>query len=81
MKFPLYIYYELLIRLSEFVPDIGIYLSVKEGEEKCLVRTTNGQIEIAVELIYKQFQDPNLISREDIAELGRFFVLGGRLYN
>ncbi|PWS26306.1 hypothetical protein DHW03_16090 [Pedobacter yonginense] len=81
MKFPLYLYYEILIRLEEFVPNIGDYLSALEQENDCLIKTTTGQLRISKAVLMKQFNDPNLISKSELAELGQNFELGGRLYN
>lgn len=81
MKFPLYIYYEILIRLEEFVPNIGDYLSASEKENECLIKTTTGQLLVPKNFLIKQFEDPNLISKSEMAQLGQDFQLGGRLYN
>lgn len=81
MKFPLYIYFEILLRLSEFVPNIGNYRSVSEIDGMCLIRTSTGQIEVPKDLLALQFSAPDEISRERLLELGKEFQIGGREYS
>ncbi|KQS37016.1 hypothetical protein [Pedobacter sp. Leaf194] len=81
MKFPLYLYYEILIRLEEFVPNIGDYMSATEKENDCLIKTTTGQLLVPKAILMKQFDDPNFISKSEMVQLGQNFQLGGRLYN
>ncbi|WP_316833039.1 hypothetical protein [Pedobacter aquatilis] len=81
MKFPLYLYYEILIRLEELVPNIGDYLAAHERENECLIKTTTGQLTVPKTLLMKQFEDPNLIAESEMATLSQNFQLGGRLYH
>ena len=61
VNIPLYIYYELLIRLSEIESEIGHYVSSTANEEACILRTTNGTLKVPVNFLKRQFEDPNLI--------------------
>ncbi|GAA4214460.1 hypothetical protein GCM10022289_48090 [Pedobacter jeongneungensis] len=73
MNFPLYIYYELLIRLSEIESEIGHYVSSTADQEICIIRTTNGTVKVPLNLVKRQFEDPNLISNEELKVLGKTF--------
>ena len=76
MNFPLYIYYELLIRLSEIESEIGHYVSSTANEEVCILRTTNGTVKVPVNFLKRQFEDPNLINRGELVELSKGFRPG-----
>ncbi|WP_316734636.1 hypothetical protein [Pedobacter aquatilis] len=76
MKFPHYIYYEILIRLTEFVPNIGDFISVNEQEDEILINTTTGYLMVSRDVLEKQFKDPNLLRNEDIASLNKHFRIG-----
>lgn len=73
MNIPHYIYYEILIRLTEFIPNVGDFISVKEQANESTVSTTTGYLTISNDLLFKQFKDPNLIKVEDIKSLGKHF--------
>lgn len=73
MNFPLYIYYELLIRLSEIESEIGHYVSSTANEEVCILRTTNGTVKVPVNFLKRQFEDPNLINKDELVALSKDF--------
>ena len=73
MKFPLYLYYELLVRITEFRPDVGEYLSVFAADSYVLVNTSTGFVEIPTAILYRQFNDPDTISIHEIKQLSREF--------
>ena len=73
MNFPLYIYYELLIRLSEIESEIGHYVSSTADQEICIIRTTNGTVKVSVNVLKRQFDDPNLIGSEELNLLIKTF--------
>lgn len=73
MNFPLYIYYELLIRLSEIESEIGHYVSSTANEEVCILRTTNGTVNVPVNFLKRQFEDPNLINKDELIALSKGF--------
>jgi len=76
VNFPLYIYYELLIRLSEIESEIGHYVSSTVNEEVCILRTTNGTVEVPVNFLKRQFEDPNLINKDELVTLSKGFKPG-----
>jgi len=73
VNFPLYIYYELLIRLSEIESEIGHYVSSTADQEICIIRTTNGTVKVSVNVLKRQFDDPNLIGSEELNLLIKTF--------
>lgn len=73
VNFPLYIYYELLIRLSEIEPEIGYYVSSSGDQEICIIRTTNGTVKMPLNVLKRQFEDPNLIGNEELKVLSLTF--------
>lgn len=66
MNFPLFIFYELLIRLSEIQPEIGDYVSYTPSNNGCIVRTTNGTLNVLNQILTKQFEDPNQITTQEL---------------
>lgn len=73
MNFPHYIYYEILIRLIEFMPNVGDFISAKEQANESTINTTTGYLTISNDLLLKQFSDPNLINEDDIKFLIKHF--------
>jgi hypothetical protein len=73
VNFPLYIYYELLIRLSEIEAEIGHYVSSTADHEVCIIRTTNGTVKVPANVLKRQFEDPNLIGNEELKLLIKTF--------
>ncbi|TCD25594.1 hypothetical protein EZ456_15155 [Pedobacter psychrodurus] len=73
MNFPLYIYYELLIRLSEIEPEIGHCVSSTANEGVYILRTTNGTVKVPLNFLKRQFEDPNLINKDELVELNKGF--------
>jgi hypothetical protein len=75
MNFPLYLYYEMLIRVSEFQPEVGDYQFVSVSNEIAAIKTTTSELKIANEILLKQFHDPDLISAAEIKQIARNFQL------
>jgi hypothetical protein len=75
MKFPLYLYYELLVRLAEFRPEIGSFVSVFASDSHLVLSTDTGVLEISSGLMYRQFNDPDTVSKEEIRKLAGDFQL------
>jgi len=73
MKFPLFLYYELLIRLTIFKPEIGEFRSVMPFDDHVLLKTDRGMIDIPVEIMNMQFNDPRLIPEREIVKLAAAF--------
>lgn len=81
MKFPLYLYYELIVRLSEYRPDIGEYHSIFAAESTVLLKTDQGTLEVPSELLFRQFNDPDKISKEEIRQLAKQFQIENKIRN
>lgn len=69
MQFSVYVIYELLIRVQEFDPGIGDYQSYKKINGGISVTTTGGSLDISTYLLDKQFNNPALVSQDDILVL------------
>jgi len=75
MKFPVFLYYELLVRLAEFRSDIGDFVSVFASDSHLVLTTATGILDIPSELMYRQFNDPDTISKEEIRKVADNFRL------
>ncbi|TCD16861.1 hypothetical protein EZ456_23910 [Pedobacter psychrodurus] len=73
MKFPVFLYYELLVRLAEFRSDIGDFRSVIASDSHSVLTTATGLLEIPSALMHRQFNDPNTVSKEEIRKLAGNF--------
>jgi len=73
MKYPVFIFHELMLRLSEISPEIGTYDSSLFRDDLFIIYSTNGQITVDGETIEKQYQNPKLLSRADLDLLAQRF--------
>lgn len=73
MNFPLYVYYELLIRLSATEHEFGDFVSISGNDDLGILRTTHGTIAVSKELIERQFKDPGLITQAELVSLASTF--------
>jgi hypothetical protein len=73
MKFPLFLYYELLIRLTIFKPEIGEFRSALPLDDHVLLKTDKGMMEIPIGIMNMQFNDPGLIPELEIGKLAAAF--------
>ena len=73
MKFPVFIFHELVIRLDQANPLIGRYRSHTDHNESFILSTDKGSVIVPEHFIQMQFQDPNLINDTDIAMLAYNF--------
>lgn len=69
MKFSVYVIYELLMRAQEFDPGIGEYQSYRKINAGISVITTGGAFDIPAYLLDRQFNNPALVTRDDILSL------------
>lgn len=69
MQIPVYVIYELLIRLQELSPIIGDYLQNKTTKDGILVQTSMGIISISEDILFRQFNDPSSISKLELLSL------------
>jgi hypothetical protein len=74
MNYPVFIFRELTLSLSQIRPDIGDYDSSFVRDNEFMILTTNGRIAIDYETIAKQYQDPKLLSKADLAVLAQSFL-------
>lgn len=71
---PTYAIVELLIRLSEINPLIGAYKDHAFHEHGIIVKTANGHINFAFPLVAQQFNEPHLITREELSAVAAYFI-------
>jgi hypothetical protein len=69
MQISVYVIYELLIRLQELNPAVGEYVSNKRSGDGILVRTSSGTIDIPESILSTQFNNPSLITQDEILSL------------
>jgi hypothetical protein len=75
MNFPLYLYYEMLVRVREVRPNIGEYQFVLVFENSVVINTTMGKVRVSKDLLLIQFKNPDLISTDQIEALASQFCL------
>lgn len=75
MQIPVYVIYELLIRLQELNPGVGDYMLNKKTANGILVRTSSGTINLPEEILFRQFNDPASISQLELLTLLESFRL------
>jgi len=66
---PVFVIYELLIRIHAFDPSIGTYVSHTFNSTGAVVFTTTRTIRIRKALLNRQFKDPELISEAELVLL------------
>ncbi|ETZ24885.1 hypothetical protein [Pedobacter sp. V48] len=69
MKFSVYVIYELLMKVQELESEIGDYQSYRKINAGISVITTRDSFDIPAYLLDKQFNNPALISDDDILGL------------
>jgi hypothetical protein len=75
MTFPLYLYYEMLVRVREFLPNVGEYQFVLVSEDSVIISTTIGKLKVSNDLLSTQFKDPDIISTIQIQLLASQFCM------
>lgn len=73
MNYPVFIFHELVLRFWDINKGIGRYISSTIENGECLIKTTSGKIRITFDLLEKQYNDPRLISEEELRELASEF--------
>jgi hypothetical protein len=69
VSIPVFVFYELLIRLSELNPNVGDYFSHTLLEKEVILQTTTGLVKVPRNLLKKQFTDPRLIAESELSAL------------
>jgi len=75
MKYPVFIFHELVLRFSDFNRGVGRYISSTIENGECLIRTTGGKISITLGLLEKQYNDPKQISADELRQQVSMFQL------
>jgi len=73
MKFPVFVFHELVFRLAEINTAIGRYISYKPNDDTFILTTYSGTLIVPSHFIEMQFKDPELISRTDLLILASNF--------
>lgn len=66
---PLYVLYELLIRLTELDPMIGDFHEHKHLENGAVIKTNNGSLNVPKHILKKQFSSPSEVTEADLKRL------------
>ena len=69
MNYPVFIFHELIVRFGEIDRSIGRFLSTENGEKDVIITTTNGKLKIDLETLEKQYRNPRLIDKNELANL------------
>ena len=73
-NFPTYVIVELLIRLEPINKQIGNYRIHSIYGDGVIVKTSGGTIEFSKALVMDQFNSPELITDEMLAEVAKTFM-------
>lgn len=73
MKFPIFIFHELVILLDQAKLGIRCYQSHTLQDEAFVLTTEKGSLIIPAHFLEMQFRDPNVINETDIAILAHNF--------
>ncbi|RZL48852.1 MAG: hypothetical protein EOP00_08245 [Pedobacter sp.] len=76
MNYPVFIFHELVLRFSAINRGIGKYISASIDNGECLINTTTGHIKVALSMLEKQYNNPKLISEEELKQLATGFEMG-----
>jgi hypothetical protein len=76
MNYPVFIFHELVLRFSYINREIGKYISNTIDNGEFLINTTTGHIRIAFSMLEKQYNNPKLISKEELQQLVTGFEMG-----
>ena len=74
MDYPSFTFQEIVLRLAEFDPQIGNYLSHFKGEHGYQITTTGGLVRISAIFIDRQYHRPQGILTSEIALLAAGFM-------
>lgn len=73
MNYPVFIFHELVLRVSYINRKVGRYISSTIENGICFIDTTSGKIAVAQEWLEKQYRDPSQISPAQLEELASGF--------
>ena len=66
MKYPVFVFHELVFRLAELNPKIGSYTSFSIKDVHFELFTSNGHLIVDRETISKQYINPRLLIQSDL---------------
>ncbi|SEA65933.1 hypothetical protein [Pedobacter hartonius] len=66
MPIPVFVIYELLLRVQRFDPSIGSYKSHTFNTSGAVVITSNRKLRIRKAILNRQFKDPELVFESDL---------------
>lgn len=69
MNYPVFIFHEIVLRFADINREIGKYISSTIENGECLINTTTGHLKIGLLMLEKQYQNPKLISTEELQQL------------
>lgn len=69
MPIPIFVIYELLIRIHQLDPAIGSYVSHSYNTNGAVVITTTGTFRIRKAILNRQFRDPELVFDTDLLQI------------
>jgi hypothetical protein len=70
---PTYAIVEILMRLAKHDSTIGDYKDHAVNEVEVIVKTSRGTIRFPQSLVMQQFEAPELITEDDLANVASFF--------
>ncbi|MEH6307727.1 hypothetical protein RYH73_18890 [Olivibacter sp. CPCC 100613] len=74
IQIPVFVIHELIIRLQEIDPLVGEYKHHYFSAEEAVVETSHLQLRFPMYLLRQQFQDPELISHDELRQQLPFFL-------
>ena len=66
MKYPVFVFHELVFRLAEVNPKVGSYDSFSILEDQFELLTSGGRLIVNQETISKQYINPRLLTQSDL---------------
>jgi len=66
---PVFVIYELLMRIHQDNPAIGAYASHSINSSGAVVVTTTRTVRIRTAILNRQFRDPTLVTSDDLAQI------------
>jgi len=73
VNFPIFVFHELIVRLSEINPIIGRYISNEPKADSYIITTYNGTLIIPSHFLQMQYENPKLMDMVDLAMLANNF--------
>jgi hypothetical protein len=78
VNYPIFVFHELVVRLTEVNPSIGKYLSQVAKGETFILTTVNGTVIVPLHFIQLQYENPKQINSTDLSILAHNFKSDGK---